>query len=67
MEPVAVLRTGDSVEAHLVCSRLLAAGFLAIVNHEFSAFNTPFSSGDIRVEVPASQAEAARLLISENG
>ena len=67
MEPVAVFKTGDSVEAHLICSRLIAAGFLAIVNHEFSAFSTPFSAGDIWVEVPASQAEAARLLISENG
>ncbi len=69
MEPAVVFQTSDPAEAHLVCSRLRAADILAAVNHEFSAFNAPFTGagGGIRVEVPASQADDARTLLAEHG
>jgi hypothetical protein len=67
MELVTVLRTFSSAEAQLVRSRLEAAGFAAEVTHELSALSMEgysMTTGGIRVQVPADQAEEARALIS---
>jgi Putative prokaryotic signal transducing protein len=67
MELVTVFRSFSSAEAQLVRSRLEAAGFAAQVTHELSALSMDgysMSTGGIRVEVPADQAEDARALIS---
>jgi len=66
MEPVSVFRTANAAEAHLLCSRLRAAGIAAIVQNELSAMiggGFSLEPAGIRVEVPASQAEAASELM----
>lgn len=68
MEPVSVFRTANVAEAHLVCSRLRAAGIAAIVQNELSAMiggGLSLEPAGIRIEVPASQAESARELMKE--
>lgn len=72
MEPVTVFRTFNGTEAHLVRSRLEAAGIPASVAHESAALavtggGTP--AVQIGVVVPAEFAEEARALIeaSESG
>jgi hypothetical protein len=66
MDLVTVFRTFSPGEAQLVRSRLEAAGFLAQVTHELSALSMEgysMSTGGVRVEVPADQADDARKLI----
>lgn len=67
MAPEVVFQTVNASEAHLVCSRLRAAGIPAIVQNELSAMIGGGLSLDltgIRVEVPGSQAESARELLA---
>lgn len=67
MEPVTVFRTFNSPEAHLVRSRLEAAGILATVLHENSALavaGAGVPAVEIRVAVAAGQAAEARELIA---
>ncbi|MDP7010072.1 MAG: DUF2007 domain-containing protein, partial [Verrucomicrobiota bacterium] len=57
-------------EAHLICSRLRAAGIPAIVQNELSAMiggGLSLEPAGIRIEVPATQAAAARELLGEPG
>jgi hypothetical protein len=66
MELVTVFRTFSPGEAQLVRSRLEAAGFLAQVTHELSALSMEgysMSTGGVRVQVPADQAEDALALV----
>lgn len=70
MEPVSVFKTANAAKAHLACSRLRAAGIPAIVQNELSAMiggGLSLEPAGIRVEVPASQADAARELLAEPG
>ena len=70
MEPVSVFKTGNAAEAHLICSRLCAAGIPAIVQNELSAMiggGLSLEPAGIRIEVPATQAAAARELLGEPG
>ena len=70
MEPVSVFKTANAAEAHLVCSRLRAAGIPAIVQNELSAMiggGLSLEPAGIRVEVPASQAGPAREFLGEPG
>jgi hypothetical protein len=67
MELVTVFRTFHPGEAQLVRSRLDAAGFTAQVTHELAALSMEgysMSTGGVRVQVPADQADEARALIS---
>jgi hypothetical protein len=67
MELVTVFQTFSPGEAQLIRSRLEAAGFQAEVTHELSALSMEgysMTTGGVRVEVPADQAEEARLLIT---
>ena len=69
MEPVSVFKTANAVEAHLICSRLRAAGIPAIVQNELSAMiggGISLEPDGIRIEVPASQAAAASELLRES-
>ena len=70
MEPVSVFETANAAEAHLICSRLRAAGIPAIVQNELSAMiggGLSLEPAGIRIEVPATQAAAARELLGETG
>ena len=70
MELITVFRTFSPGEAHLIRSRLEAAGFAAQVTHELSALSMDgysMATGGVRVQVPAEQAEEARALITEPG
>jgi hypothetical protein len=71
MQLVTVFRAFSPGEAQLVRSRLEAAGFLTQVQHELSSLNMEgysLSTGGIRVQVPADQAdEALGLLASVEG
>ena len=69
MEPVTVFRTFNGPEAHLVRSRLEAAGIPATVLHEGAALavtgaGTP--AVEIRVTVGAESAAEARELIESS-
>jgi hypothetical protein len=66
MELVTVFRTFNPGEAQLIRSRLEAAGFAAQVTHELAALSMEgysMSTGGVRVQVPADQANEARALI----
>lgn len=68
-EPVTVYHTLNIADAQLVRMRLEAAGFLASVNHELSALSMEgytMSSGGVRVEVPAEEAEEARSFLVDS-
>lgn len=61
-----VFRTFEPIEAQLVRSRLDAAGFHAEVMHELSSLSMEgysMSTGGVKVQVPNSEAAAARELI----
>jgi hypothetical protein len=67
MDLETVFRTFNVAEAQLIRSRLEAAGFNAEVTHELSALSMEgysMTTGGVRVEVPADQAEDAKRLIS---
>jgi len=69
MEPVTVFRTFNGLEAHLVRSRLEAAGIPATVLHEGAALavtgaGTP--AVEIQVTVGAESAAEARELIESS-
>jgi hypothetical protein len=66
MEPVTVFRTFNLPEAQIVRSRLEAAGFMAEVIHELATLGTEgysMATGGVKVQVPAEEAEDARVLI----
>jgi hypothetical protein len=67
MQLVTVFKTFNPVEAHLIRSRLEAAGYQAEVAHELAAMGldpSSMSTGGILVQVPDSQAEDARSLVT---
>jgi hypothetical protein len=56
----------NAADAQLIHSRLEAAGFHSVVMGELSAFSLEgytLAAGGIRVQVPESEVEDARLLI----
>ncbi len=66
MEPVSVFKANNATEAQVVCSRLRAAGIPAIVQNELSAMiggGLSLEPDGLRIEVPGSQADAARELL----
>ncbi len=66
--PVTIFKTFSIAEAQLVCGRLQASGFDAAVTHELAALSMEgysMSTGGVRVEVPADQAEEARQLLEQ--
>jgi hypothetical protein len=66
MEPVSVFKANNATEAQVVCSRLRAAGIPAIVQNELSAMiggGLSLEPDGVRIDVPASQADAARELL----
>jgi len=66
MEPVSVFKANNATEAQLACSRLRAAGIPAIVQNELSAMiggGLSLEPDGVRIDVPASQADAARELL----
>ena len=68
MKFVTVYTSFSSADAHLIRSRLEAAGFLAQVAHELSALSMDgysLAAGGIRVQVPEDVAEEARALIED--
>lgn len=68
-EPVTVFKSFSVAEAQLVCSRLEAAGFEATVTHELAALSMEgysMSTGGVRVEVPADEAEEARAFLQSS-
>jgi len=67
MQLVTVHRAFNPADAHLVRSRLEAAGFLAQVTHELSALSLDgyaLAAGGILVQVPEDVAEEARALLN---
>jgi hypothetical protein len=67
MEPATVFRTFNGPEAHLVRSRLEAAGIHATVLHENAALavaGAGVPAVEIRLVVGAESAEDARALIA---
>lgn len=68
-EPVTIYHTLNIADAQLVRMRLEAAGFLASVNHELAALSMEgytMSSGGVRVEVPAEEADEARAFLADS-
>ena len=66
MELVTVFTTFNPAEAQLIRSRLEAANFQVSLAHELASFSMEgysMATGGIRVEVPADQAEDAKILI----
>ncbi len=66
MQLVTVYQTFSPADAQLIRSRLEAANFEATIAHELSALSMEgysMTTGGILVQVPADQAEEARLLI----
>lgn len=66
MKMVTVFSAFNPADAHLICSRLDAAGFHAEVKGELSALSIEgyaLASGGIHVQVPEDQAASARELI----
>ncbi|MEW6305586.1 MAG: DUF2007 domain-containing protein [Verrucomicrobiota bacterium] len=67
MQPITVFRTFSSAEAHVVRSRLEAAGFHASVEHELAALTMEGYSqaaGGILVQVPDAEADDAKELLA---
>jgi hypothetical protein len=61
-----VYRAFSSADAQLVRSRLDAAGFHAVVQHELASLSMEgysMAAGGILVQVPDNEADAARALI----
>ncbi len=66
MDRAIVFNSLNPATAELICSRLLAAGFHAEVEHELSATSATgwtLGAGGVRVAVPSSEAVEARALI----
>jgi hypothetical protein len=66
MNPVTVYRALNPVDAHLVRSRLDAAGFHAVVTHEGAGIwveGYAQAAGGILVQVPEDEAADAKALI----
>ena len=66
MKLVTVYTSFSSADAQLIRSRLDAAGFHAVVQHELSSLSMDgysMAAGGILVQVPEDQADAARALI----
>ena len=66
MRLVTIFRAFSPAEAHLIRSRLEAAGYPVHVTHELSALSMEgysMATGGIRVEVPEDVAEEARALL----
>jgi hypothetical protein len=69
MTLVTVYRAFSSADAQLVRSRLDAAGFHAVVQHEDAALSMEgysMAAGGIQVQVPEPEADEARALIEAN-
>lgn len=67
MELVTVYKTFSPGDAHVQRSRLEAAGLQASIKNELSSVlidGYTMAAGGIQVQVPADQAEDARLLIA---
>jgi hypothetical protein len=67
MPLVTVFRTFNPAEAQLIRSRLEAAGFLAMVQHELSALSMDgyaLAAGGVLVQVPDDVAEEAKALLA---
>lgn len=67
MSPITVFQTFNPAEAQLVWSRLEAAGFHPVVQHENAAFltsGTALTTGGVHVQVPDNEAEEARALLA---
>jgi len=67
MAPVTVYTAFNPADAHLVRSRLDAAGFHAVVTNETAALTIEgyaMATGGIRVQVPESEAADAREFLS---
>lgn len=70
MALVTVFRTFNPAEARLICSRLEAAGFLAVVTHELAALSIEgysMAAGGVLVQVNETDAEDARTLLADQG
>lgn len=68
MKLVTVYRAFNSADAQLVWSRLDAAGFHAVVQHELASLSMEgysMAAGGILVEVPEDEVDAARALIED--
>lgn len=66
MELVTIYKTFSAADAQLICSRLEAADFQAVVQGELAALSMEgysLMTGGIRVVVPADQADDARELL----
>jgi hypothetical protein len=66
MQLVTVHRAFNPADAHLIRSRLEAAGFQAVVTHELSALSLDgyaLAAGGILVQVPEDQAAEAQALL----
>ena len=69
MKLVTVYTSFSSADAQLIRSRLDAAGFHAMVQHELSSLSMEgysMAAGGILVQVPDSEAQDARALIESN-
>ena len=67
MKLVTVYTSFSSADAQLVRSRLDAAGFHAVVQHELASLSMDgysMAAGGILVQVPEDQADPARALIA---
>ena len=65
-EPITIFTTFSVAEAHVVRSRLEAAGFTAAVIHETASLTTEgysMTTGGVKVQVPAEEAADARELL----
>ena len=70
MELVTITKQFSPAAAQLVRSRLEAAGFHAMVADELSALSMDgysMATGGIRVQVPDTEAEEARLFLETAG
>ena len=63
MKLVNVFTTFSLGEAEAIRSRLDAAGFHTVVQHELSALNS-MAEGGVRVQVPDDEADAAKELLA---
>ncbi len=69
MELVTVYRAFNSADAHVVHSRLEAAGFHAVVLDELAALSMEgysMATGGIRVQVPDDEAAEAKEFLSSS-
>lgn len=68
MSLVTVYTAINATDAQLARARLEAAGFHAVIAGELASFSVEgyaLTVGGIRVQVPAAEAEDARLLLSD--